>query len=72
MLCPVKVVQNMGIHLVGQSSLREKTKTRPCNIQKKNLGVKMKISTGKMLIFFLFLCKTGEAVLTSTDNLCFG
>ena len=33
------------------------TKTRPCNIQKKNV-VKMKIFTGKCLIFFLFLLKT--------------
>ena len=35
------------------------------------LVVKMKISTGKNLIIFLFLLK-GEAVLTSTHNLCFG
>ena len=34
------------------------------------LVVKMKILTGKILIFFLFLF--GEAVLTSTHNLCFG
>ena len=38
------------------------------------LVVKMKIFTGKKMLFFLFLLKTsiGEAVLTSTHNLCFG
>ena len=33
-------------------------KTRPCNIQKFFWVVKMKIFTGKSLIFFLFLLKT--------------
>ena len=32
----------------------------------------MKIFSRKFLIFFLFLFKRGEAVLTSTHNLCFG
>ena len=34
------------------------TKTCPCNIYKKKFGCKMKIFTGKKLIFFLILFKT--------------
>ena len=47
------------------------TKTCPCNIQRffSVVKKKMKISSEKKMIFFLFLLK---AVLTSTHNLCFG
>ena len=62
-------------------------KTRPCNIQKKFLVVKMKNFIGKNLIFFLIFAQnidfgykleppqrggSAEAVLTSFHNLCFG
>ena len=52
-------------------------KTRPCDIQKKILVVKMKIFTGKKIDIFLIFAQnigcgyTLEAVLTSTHNLCF-